>query len=103
MGTLAYNDTSIVLGKMNMCVQTTGSVAKGPFNCTLNYFYDNSNCAFHYLNGDCDKNISEKETDTLLTGMQYASSNDTLYLDFSSHSQITGGTFILAHEDERII
>jgi len=98
-----YNDTSIVLGKMNMCVQTTGSMEKGPFNCSLSYFYDNSNCAFHYLNGDCDQRVSHEQVDNMFTGMQYASENDTLFINFSSHSQITGGTFIMSHNDTRLI
>ena len=45
---IPFNDSSVTLGKMHTCVQTTGSKAVGPYNCSMNYMYDQSNCAFHF-------------------------------------------------------
>ena len=36
----------------------------------------------------------------MFTGMQYSGKNDTLYLDFSSHSSITGGTYELTRGEQ---
>jgi hypothetical protein len=88
---------------MNLCVQTTGAQKTGPFNCSINYMYDHSTCAFHYLTGDCDQNVSHKYTDNMITGMQFMPSNNTLLVDFQSHSLITGGTYYLLNSDTPII
>jgi len=100
---LTFNDTSVTFGKMNLCVQTTGSIATGPYNCTLNYFYDHSNCAFHYNNGECDINVSHKYTDNMITDVQFDSATESLIFQFKSHSQITGGTWNMTRSDTKLI
>merc|ERR1711988_777879 len=83
---------------MHICVQTFGSQAVGPYNCTVNYMYDSSNDKFHYLNGPCDIAVSHEHTDMMIQDIVYDSKNDQLNIDFQSHGP-TGGKYTLTHSD----
>lgn len=97
-----FNTTTIDLGTMNLCVQTFGTQAVGPYSCALNYMYDSANDKFHYLTGDCDANVAHLHTDMLIKSMAYDSSKDSVSIEFTSHGP-TAATYELTKGDDPIV
>lgn len=95
-----FNQTTIHLGKMHLCVQTTGAQKVDPTNCTLSYIYEKSKCILDFKNSDCDIDVSHTKTDNRLYQTRFDSKLNQVYLDFFSHSGITGGTYVLEHSDK---
>jgi hypothetical protein len=97
-----FNTTTMDIGYMTFCAQTTGSQSVGPFACRLNYAYDASNDKFHFMTGPCDAALAHQHTDEMIKGMTFDSANDALTMSFTSHGP-TGGDFVLTKAASSLI
>jgi hypothetical protein len=97
-----FNTTTMDIGYINFCTQTTGSQTVGPFACRLNYAYDASNDKFHFMTGDCDANLSHKYTDMMIKAITFDSAKDALTMSFTAHGP-TSGDFVLPKADASLI
>merc|ERR1712039_92249 len=102
MMTIPFNSGEVDVGAMHLCVQTFGSQAVGPYNCSLNYMYDNANDKFHWKSGDCDQQVSHQHTDMMVKSVAYDKSKDEFTFNFDSHGP-TGGDYVLTKSDKPVI
>jgi len=99
--TVQLNSSKYIFGKMNVCTQSTGNMQPfAPLNCTLSYVYEAHSCKIDFLDSDCNKAVVHEHSDNTLIKTEFDSKNNQLFMSFSTHSHITGGTYVLNHEDQ---